>query len=671
MKAYSLVITSFIVSTTTAMSVQDATKTFVPTEELLEKITDSGSQFITKLSRIVTKSNENLDDLKIIRKLLISELSPLSKLLSTKLLNIYRLEDIVDALGIQQDFVKPLEKILNIASKLDFTMSSKNISKFIDNPVAKEGKNANSGTPTEEVSLESISMSASNMWMVIKSLWYKILAHVKQENSISAFMNIPAVRAIDFLLSLGDDINLVNLLTKKLDPSLAEFVASQVSPYLGPLKNFQSFYAFLKDNDLNGILDYFGTKRFQYSFDTIAKVASAYLEDTMTDDIVKQYIDFISFNNTDLHNFYESIMIDLHKTANEKSLNTSALTETGTKHNVQEDRSKRDILEDITSMYQYNADHETRSSNTQYSLPHEPQYTNNSYQPSSYSSDGNDYTHESSNYSPNSGSYRGTGSYYIPDASDDVETNSTDIPELDTASRQLSRYGVSGGYVYDLARDGYGYGGGGYGGGYGGGHGMTMDPYMIIGSLILGSILGFLLFRALRGTRRGRRDINDGSLSLWNSDVPNTLFWDSSSSSDRMKRDTLKSNSTESKRSGEPNLPGPLRGNTWSTDPFVSEDFQEVFLDESDVANHLNSLWEIYQESNETFCAQSHLCGFMAGSTAERLTSKDSSVTLLMASLNNMIGVTGAGQLVDNVTQSLAMGNAYTCPSVSGCHFRL
>ncbi|KAK4309131.1 hypothetical protein Pmani_019236 [Petrolisthes manimaculis] len=444
--------------------------------------------------------------------------------------------------------------------------------------------------PTDMASLNS---TYSTIWMMVKSTWQRILSYVKEENSLETFMQLTPVRIIDNIISLGDDINLMNFLAKKLDQDFAEFLASEVNPYLGPLRDFESFYNFTKESGYNGVIDYFTSEKFTYTVNVISKLISAYLEDTVSDDLLNQYIQFIAFNNTELLNFYKSVLNSQHNTVNSDS-NTDNSTQ----------RFKRDVLESIANSYVQDLRPDQIATGTE-------EQNLNSRQ-------------LNARYPMNTmGSMATMGTMGMPN------------------------------HLYDPSRDG-GYGGGGYGGG------SYLDPYVVLGALALGTILGFLIFRALRGTRNGRRDIGDGSLSLWDSDLPHQILpW--GSSVDRMKRQVNDDTQSFS-------LPSSLRGDVWSSDPLVTDNFLDDHLDEDDIAHHLNHLWRLYKDTNETACVHSHLCDVMANSTAHHLTGKDSSLPLIMASVGNLLGVAGSGQLMDDVTSSLVWGNSFTCPSIISCH---
>ncbi|XP_045620517.1 uncharacterized protein [Procambarus clarkii] len=484
----------------------------------------------------------------------------------------------------------PMMNIFDLAKEL---LESKfgNLSSVIVPP--------DSQMPTEAPSLN---LASSSVWMIVKSTWHRILAFVGEENSLESFMQLTPVKIIDRILGLGDEVSLVNFLAKKLDADFAQFLAEELNPYLGPLRDFESFYNFTRENKLNGIIDYFRSDKFRYTVNAMSRFISAYLEDAVSDDVMNQYIEFISFNNTDLHHFYKSILRNEGKTVDTQNSDSTITNST--------QRYKRDVLQDIA----------------------------NSYKP-------------------------GGDSEQIFD--DDSTTSS---------GRQIQRYGVvsaTNTALYDPARDGYG--GSGYGGGGYGGYGMnmnTLDPYVVLGSLALGTILGFLLFRALRGTRRGRRDIGDGSLSLWQSDIPDGLLpW--GTSAERVKREAPNFNKTGVE---EFNLPNSMRGDIWSTNPLVEDDLLATQLEEEDIADHLNHLWRVYKHDNETTCVEAHLCDVMTTSTAERLTGKDSSMALLMASIGNLMGVVGSGQLMDKVTNSLVLGELFTCPTsttTTTCHHHL
>ncbi|KAK4309130.1 hypothetical protein Pmani_019235 [Petrolisthes manimaculis] len=442
-------------------------------------------------------------------------------------------------------------------------------------------------------SVTSSNVTKSNMWELVKSTWQRLLAYIEEENSLETFMQLTPVKIIDRIMNIGDEINLINFLATKLDPDFATFLVSMTECYLGPLKDFDTLYNLTKGYGMNRVVDYFISEKFTSTMDMLSRLVSAYLEDRISADLIKQYIDLISFGNVELYNFYISIM-------NMNAHNSTTILNTNTTQRV-----RRDILQHITSTF--------RLGNPQ------PEDGNQEQLESKPNNEEMNFEGEESRY---------YGQYQPP--------------IIDWA-------GI-------LSRDGYGYGGGGHGGG-GGGYGSMsgLDPYIALGALALGLLLGFLLFRLLRGTGNGRRDIGDGSLSLWDSDLPHQILpW--GSSVDRMKRQVNDDTQSFS-------LPSSLRGDVWSSDPLVTDNFLDDHLDEDDIAHHLNHLWRLYKDTNETACVHSHLCDVMANSTAHHLTGKDSSLPLIMASVSNLMGVVRSGQLVDHVTQTLVLGQPYSCPS--------
>ncbi|KAG7162979.1 hypothetical protein Hamer_G002012 [Homarus americanus] len=348
-------------------------------------------------------------------------------------------------------------------------------------------------------SFGNLDVTPTSVWMLVKSTWQRVLAYVEEENALSYFMQLTPVRIIDRVLSLGDDLNLMNFLAKKLDKDFAEFISEEVTPFLGPLKNFDSFYNFTKENGFSGVFDYFKSKNFGYTMTAMSRFISAYFDDTFSDDVADEYIAFISFNNPDLYNFYRSLLRSQKKTEGRK-----------------------------------------------------------------YDS---------------------------------------------SAGRRVKRE--------DFAK----------------------------------------------AASTFKRDIGDGSLSLWLSDLPDKVLpW--GTSVERMKRDAHNFNKTGEE---EFSLPDSLRGDVWSSDPLVGDNLLADELEEDDIADQLNHLWRVYKHSNQTTCVQSRLCDVIANSTAEQLTGKDSSMALLMASVSNLMGVVGPGQMMDDVIQTLVVGNPYSCPSVSHC----
>ncbi|XP_069169597.1 uncharacterized protein [Procambarus clarkii] len=562
---------------------------------------------------------------------------------------------ISDSLGLHEDFLKPVMKILEGMNKLG-DVSPKSFGNSIkdghegddegeSDHLASEWTNINhqfldvvkSALEEELGELPSLlpttavggfkdggneDMSPSGVWMLVKSTWQRVLSYMEEENALPSFMQLMPVRIIDRVVNLGDDLNLINFLAKKLDRDFAEFIAEEINPYLGPLKSFDSFYNFTRENGLSGVLDYFRSKNFGYTISAMSRFITAYFDDSFSDDLADQYIAFISFNNTDLYNFYSSLLRS-HKSSGGEDAGPGG-------------RVRREELQKATKEYKFNGyDFQPKAiqDDSVRDLARDGGYGGGGQ------SSGGGY-----GGSGGGGGYGGGGGGY-----------------------------GGGGGGYGGGGGGYGGGGGGYGGGgggYGGGghsqpsSGMMIDPSVVLSSVAIGALLGFLLFRLIRGTRRGRRDIGDGSLSLWLSDMPDKVLpWDSSVQ--RMKRHAQSFNVTGEE---EFNLPDSLRGNVWSSDPVVGDDLLEEDLEEDDVADHLNHLWRVYKHSNETACVHYHLCDVMANSTAERLTGRDSSMALLMASMSNLMGVAGSGQLMDDVIQTMVLGAPYTCPTLSHCN---
>ncbi|KAK7006080.1 hypothetical protein SK128_027702, partial [Halocaridina rubra] len=403
----------------------------------------------------------------------------------------------------------------------------------------KEGKPSSLNETSSTVTRDGI-------WMMIKSTWQRILAYAESENALKNFMENTPVKIVDRIVSLGDDVNLASFLAKKLDPEFADFLSEKLNPYLGPLKDFDSFYNFTREYGLNGIVDHFSAERVGNTLSTMSRLISAYMQDAVSEDIISEYIDFISFNNSDLRSLYKAFVVN-------KMENNPDAESDGTS------RFKRQALHDIVDS------------------------VNNPVKYNVYSA------------------------------------YETDVKETDEEEVNTGR---------DFARaSGYGGSGGGGGGGcYGcGGMMQSMDPTVALGALALGTLLGLILARLLFGSRRnGKRDINDGSLSLWLSDMPDAVFpWNKGM--ERMKRNVNQTGQEENI-----NVPASLRGDVWKSDPLVGEHFFDDVFEEDDIVNELNHVWGIYKNSSSPACVHSHVCHTLANSTAEDLTGKDSSMGLLM-----------------------------------------
>ncbi|KAK3861193.1 hypothetical protein Pcinc_032807 [Petrolisthes cinctipes] len=526
---------------------------------------------------------------------------------------------LVDSLGLHQDILKVVSKIINKIKKMkvissntsgsggNFVENNNNIeeenneaanNKIIDFnhqflelirevltdeikelPIFNFSETSRSSKQNStEVSTKQTTTTSNNVWMLIKSTWQRILAYVKDENSIETFLQQTPVRIINNIISLGDDLNLINFLAKKLDKDFAEFISQEINPYMGPFQCFDSFYNFTKENGFNNIIDYFSSPNFAHTVSAMSRFISSYFDDNFSEDVADDYIAFISFNNTELYNFYKSLL---------RSQKSGG-------------RVKREEFNKAASSYKFNG------------YDFQPQQ-----------------------------------------------------PKIEDG-RQISR--DTAGYGGHSAASGYGgysggYGSGGYGSSYGGSGGYggaVVDPAVVLSSVGIGALLGFLLFRIIRGTRNGRRDIGDGSLSLWDSDLPDQILpW--GSSVDRMKRQVNDDTQSFS-------LPSSLRGDVWSSDPLVTDNFLDDHLDEDDIAHHLNHLWRLYKDTNETACIHSHLCDVMANSTAHHLTGKDSSLPLIMASVGKLLGVARSGQLVDEVTSRVVLGTQFSCPGLNHCY---
>ncbi|KAK3872973.1 hypothetical protein Pcinc_021996 [Petrolisthes cinctipes] len=631
---------------------------------------------------------------------------------------------LVDSLGLHQDILKVVSKIINKIKKMEVISSNTSGSggNYVENNNNIEEENdeaannkiidfnhqflelirevltdeikelpifnfsetsRSSKQNSTEVSTKQTTTTSNNVWMLIKSTWQRILAYVKDENSLETFLQQTPVRIINNIISLGDDLNLINFLAKKLDKDFAEFISQEINPYMGPFQCFDSFYNFTKENGFNNIIDYFSSPNFAHTVSAMSRFISSYFDDNFSEDVADDYIAFISFNNTELYNFYKSLL---------RSQKSGG-------------RVKREEFNKAASSYKFNG----------YDFqPQQPKEEANKKTDRDGGHGGGGGGHSgggggggggyggghSGGYGGGHGdSYGGghSGGYGGGHGDSYGGGHSTSYGGGHGGGGGGGGYGGGhgggGGGGYGGGHSGgggYGGGGGGYGGGhsggYGGGHssgygggqsssgygggggggyghsgGMQVDPAVILSSIALGALLGFLLFRLIRGTGNGRRDIGDGSLSLWDSDLPDQILpW--GSSVDRMKRQVNDDTQSFS-------LPSSLRGDVWSSDPLVTDNFLDDHLDEDDIAHHLNHLWRLYKDTNETACVHSHLCDVMANSTAHHLTGKDSSLPLIMASVGNLLGVAGSGQLMDDVTSSLVLGKLHTCRSHATCHF--
>ncbi|XP_068231903.1 uncharacterized protein [Palaemon carinicauda] len=551
-------------------------------------------------------------------------------------------ELVTDRLGLHEDFVKPLMKLRLELDKLKSSPDRKgseddNVKDNVGNDFHSPGlQNDDTTEPTdvnwqilnamknvfagELANLSSIPMpkelqlnlgssmdhnlTTASAWMIVKSTWQRILAYVKEEHSIQRFMQLTPVKIIDRLLSIGDDISIAGFLAQKLHPDFAIFLSDSISPHLGPFKDFDTFYNYAKQYRLDEIIDYLTSPKLANNMNALSKFISAYFDDTFSDEVVDQYITFISLNNTDLYNFYKSIV-------NNQKTKHAKINKTG--------RQKREEINKAINSFKYDGYDFV-------SKKYKPGSENIAERDSGYGGSGHGDGYGGGHSGGHSGGYGGGHSG-----------------------------GHSGGY-------------GGYGGGYGGHGGQsstTTDPAVLLSSVALGALLGFLLFRLINGSRFfGKRDINDGSLSLLLSDQPEAhVPW--GTNAERMKRDVSNNGSRTEEDMFE--MPASIRGEVWSNDPFLGVDTEFEEFDGDDMADHLNHLWMVYNETKEAGCVQSHLCDVVVRRTADYLTGKESSIAILLASVSNMMGVERAGQMVDDVVQTMVVGSNYACPVQSHC----
>ncbi|XP_045118995.1 LOW QUALITY PROTEIN: uncharacterized protein LOC123508975 [Portunus trituberculatus] len=447
---------------------------------------------------------------------------------------------------------------------------------------------------------EALNQTSASVWMLIKTTWARVLSYVKEEHALESFLQLTPVRILDRAISLGDDLSLMSFLAKKLDKDFAEHISRTVTPHLGPLSDIDSLYNFTRQQGAGGLLDYLSSPRLRSTVAAMARFVNAYFDDSFDDRVADDYISFISFNNPELREFYRSLLQGGGEQAG---------------------REKRDEFNRRTAAYKFNG----------YDFQADPaaETSRQLHRDGGGHSGGYDGGGHSDGYGGggHSGGYGGGDSY---------------------------GGGHSGGY----GGGGYGssHGGSGYGGGGGyGGHSSMMIPAVVLSSVALGALLGFLLFRLIRGTARGRRDIGDGSLSLWQSDQP---FGGGDAA--RAVR-AMRSARAAPEGSEGLALDPALRGDVWSSAPLVDgETSTGLPLDEDDVANHLNQLWRAHRGSNSSTCVKSHLCSQLTGPGAAHV-----GMALLLSSTGGLLGVAGSGQLLDDVAGSLAQGQAYSCPTPS------
>lgn len=403
-----------------------------------------------------------------------------------------------------------------------------------------------------------------NAWMIAKSTWQRFMRYMQEEKSSPLFTVLFPVKIIDRIFSLGDKINLVSSLTKKLEPDFALFLASEISPSMGPLKDFESLCNFVRNCRMGEICDYFSS--VGQPIHIMSYLISEFLQGSAADEALSPYIESTSFNNTEL-NFHKADTRFHGKTATSDA----------------KDRRKRNALENAVNSY---TGHTPGDFQEAWAAPQD--------------------------LAGAVGEAGGGGGHRLVHPTSTTGFESQE-PQFESQER-LSDYGNV------LSRQGYGvsgygasgYGASGYGAsGYGSGYVQDMsvfNPYIIMGSLALGLLLGFVVLPA----------------------IGDAIF---SSVVERVRRDVR--DITETGR-GEVLFP-PSLTSRWTSDPNAGEDLatgDEALspedIDEDDVVGFLNGLWRVYRDTNESSCVRYHLCGVLANSTARRLTGKDSGVALLM-----------------------------------------
>ncbi|XP_069980106.1 uncharacterized protein [Penaeus vannamei] len=432
---------------------------------------------------------------------------------------------------------------------------------------------------------QEMHLTASNVWFIAQSTWQKIMRYMQDEKSLSLFNLLFPVQIIDHIFSLGDKINLVISLAKKLDPDFSLFLASEITPYLGPLGDFESFCNFGRYCRMGEIYDHLSSvgKRIH----TMSYMISKFIGNSATDEALGHYIESTASNNTEFH------MIDIPFHSNK---NTDA-----------KDRRRRTVQENFVSGF----------------TGHTPE----------------DYQEVWNAPQDLAGTLSETGS-----REGDVLIHPTSSTGFEFQEPQFESHELLSQYGNRLSRQGYGVSG--YGSGYGGGYVQDMsvfNPYIIMGSLALGLLLGFVVLPV----------------------IADAMF---SSVVERVKRDVQ-----DLTQRDEVIFP-PSLTSLWTSDPVAGDDFTAVDEDlspedfeEADIADFLNGLWRIYRDTNESSCVHYHLCGVLANSTTGRLTGKDSGMVILMSSVSSLMGVVGSGQLIDDVTQTVLSGSLYSCPSITSC----
>lgn len=160
------------------------------------------------------------------------------------------------------------------------------------------------------------------------------------------------------------------------------------------------------------------------------------------------------------------------------------------------------------------------------------------------------------------------------------------------------------------------HGGGGYGGGYGS---ATLDPYVVLGSLALGSLLGYVLNLIINGTAAIGRDIPDSSFLLWLSDAPN---YDS-----EPRVNDIGGRSTRDVYGNLINENNPKEREDWFNGLSRVE---HNILDTHYPSNKLNNLWRTYKSSDDPLSVRRELCQYLLQDATVEVLAGTSSVAALM-----------------------------------------